>query len=224
MLYTYDKHYFDKIDSPEKAYWIGFIMADGYVYDNRSKPNKSNAYGIRIRLHEKDHEHLEKLNECMNGNIPIRIVKNHGVYENCSNLSEFNITNKVIMESMYRMEMVGKKSTKEFIPKEIEDSPFVASFLLGLFDGDGSLYKNKNLVEWSMFSSRDLVLFAKNYFEKELGVTFQKIDVNNNCDKLFRLRTGSRKTIIKIMDHLYSSTNIFLKRKKEFYQDNILPS
>ena len=28
---TYNKNYFDVIDTPTKAYWLGFLYADGYV-------------------------------------------------------------------------------------------------------------------------------------------------------------------------------------------------
>lgn len=30
MRYTFDKNIFDKIDTKEKAYWMGFIWCDGY--------------------------------------------------------------------------------------------------------------------------------------------------------------------------------------------------
>ena len=29
--YNFDEHYFDVIDCQEKAYWLGFICADGYI-------------------------------------------------------------------------------------------------------------------------------------------------------------------------------------------------
>lgn len=44
--------YFEKIDSEEKAYWLGFIAADGYV-------NKANCVGVTLA--SKDHAHLLKL-------------------------------------------------------------------------------------------------------------------------------------------------------------------
>lgn len=34
--YNYDKYYFYDINTPEKAYWLGFITADGYVNQNKS--------------------------------------------------------------------------------------------------------------------------------------------------------------------------------------------
>ena len=30
-IYNVDSHYFDKIDCEHKAYWLGFIVSDGFV-------------------------------------------------------------------------------------------------------------------------------------------------------------------------------------------------
>ena len=30
-MIDYNRHIFDNIDSEEKAYWLGFIVADGYL-------------------------------------------------------------------------------------------------------------------------------------------------------------------------------------------------
>lgn len=37
--YTADYRKFENIDSPEKAYWLGFIAADGCVYVREKKCN-----------------------------------------------------------------------------------------------------------------------------------------------------------------------------------------
>ena len=34
-MIEYNRHIFDTIDSEDKAYWLGFIVADGYVNDNK---------------------------------------------------------------------------------------------------------------------------------------------------------------------------------------------
>ena len=33
--YNVNEQYFSDIDSPEKAYWLGFLSADGYVHQER---------------------------------------------------------------------------------------------------------------------------------------------------------------------------------------------
>lgn len=62
--YTCDYNYFDKIDSEEKAYWLGFIFADGYISVNEN----SNSGCVGIDLCLSDIDHLKKFNKSINGN------------------------------------------------------------------------------------------------------------------------------------------------------------
>lgn len=55
-MYHYNKEYFKQIDTPEKAYWLGFIAADGNVRKDLLK--------LRIELNIRDYHHLEKFREC----------------------------------------------------------------------------------------------------------------------------------------------------------------
>jgi len=50
--------YFENIDSQLKAYFLGFITADGCL-----QSNGSNSYGLTITIHSKDKIVLEKLKE-----------------------------------------------------------------------------------------------------------------------------------------------------------------
>lgn len=75
IKYNYDRNYFETINSEEKAYWLGFIAADGNV------AKKMNS--MRINLNEIDRKHLEKFRESIKGNQPIKDSireKNHSVY------------------------------------------------------------------------------------------------------------------------------------------------
>ena len=49
----FNQHVFDSIDTEEKAYWLGFIFADGYV------STRDNTFEVSLKL--SDFEHLEKL-------------------------------------------------------------------------------------------------------------------------------------------------------------------
>lgn len=65
--YTFNEHYFDVIDSQDKAYWLGFFAADGYNH-------VSKGY-IELRLHNQDREILEKFKVSINASNPIGLYK-----------------------------------------------------------------------------------------------------------------------------------------------------
>lgn len=74
--YTYDTTYFECIDNEEKAYWLGFLYADGYVrYDNKIETNKPSNYEFGIQLAIKDKNHLKKFNKSLNGNVEVVEIK-----------------------------------------------------------------------------------------------------------------------------------------------------
>ena len=54
--YALNETFFEVINSEEKAYWLGFIAADGCVYRRT----------LSINLNIKDKEHLEKLITVLN--------------------------------------------------------------------------------------------------------------------------------------------------------------
>lgn len=63
--YRADYRKFKIIDSAEKAYWLGFIAADGCVYVRETNST------IRIQLNAIDKKHLEKFKKFMNSNVNI---------------------------------------------------------------------------------------------------------------------------------------------------------
>lgn len=56
LTYQYDESYFSEIDTPDRAYWLGFIYADGFI---TKRVNGSTVFGLTLA----DREPLEKLNE-----------------------------------------------------------------------------------------------------------------------------------------------------------------
>ena len=230
-IYKYDENYFSTIDTYDKAYWLGFILADGYIIDNRGKDNKSDAIGLRIRLAESEKPHLEKLNEDINGNLPVKIVKNYGTFnkEN-SKLSEIHINSTQIVDDLYKLGLSsGNKSCNEKFIK-FNDPNLTKNFILGMFDGDGYItkynswskrdQKNRVLQEWGINSSKEFILEAEKFLKEQIkGIKFQKVTTDHRCDDLYRLRTSSKKTIAELKKYFYESncTSSYLQRKYNMY-------
>ena len=66
-LIKINEHIFDTIDTEEKAYWLGFLFADGNV------SKRDNCF--EMSLAEKDKEHLEKFNNFINHSRNIKLKK-----------------------------------------------------------------------------------------------------------------------------------------------------
>ena len=71
LLNYFDEFFFDKIDTGEKAYWLGFIYADGYL-DNRN--------GVGIELDVKDKNHLEKFKKALQAELNVKIYYKNSTY------------------------------------------------------------------------------------------------------------------------------------------------
>ena len=60
----FDENYFESIDTEEKAYWLGFIAADGCIV----KSGDYNSYRLYINLGNIDENHLQKFLNSINAN------------------------------------------------------------------------------------------------------------------------------------------------------------
>ena len=60
-MINYNRHIFENIDTEEKAYWLGFILADGYL--------NTDKHMVRIKLGDVDKKHIEKFIAFIGGNL-----------------------------------------------------------------------------------------------------------------------------------------------------------
>ena len=136
-----DQHFFDCIDTEEKAYWLGFIYANGYVI----KTAKNHELGIELSV--LDIEHLYKLNHIFNDYYKItKKMKslnqidrfNDNVERNkYSEMCSIRIYSKSIYNGLISNNIVQNKTKSNIFPK-INDKKLFLHFLRGYIDGDGS--------------------------------------------------------------------------------------
>lgn len=207
--YYADYRKFATINTPEKAYWLGFIAADGCNY------NRTTNASIIINLHQKDIGHLEKFKAFMNTNANISLkVQNKG-FSNNTPMCSITLNS---LEMSYDLIDKGIVPNKSLIlkPPAIE-SEFFLPYILGYFDGDGSISKvaaNGNY-SFSIVGTKEIL----EWISKCLEVPF-KLEKRNqdSLSNTYYIRCGGTNKVYNIMKKLYDSVNVHLDRKYEIYQ------
>jgi len=209
----FNQDIFSRIDSEEKAYWLGFIFADGYVTKNKL----NSSLGIEIKYSDK--QHLKKFNQFIDGNIEvkdrIRIV---GKNQTECKMSSFRLYSKKLVNDLIEKGVTPKKSFTIKFPNI--EKEFLFDFIRGYFDGDGSISvekRSKQLRCNFTTGSLDFVNSIKNIFEKH----DIKCYISNHSGKYFQLTISSKSSTKKFLNIIYEKASVYLDRKFNFYKKNI---
>lgn len=197
--------YFKNIDTEEKAYWLGFIYADGCVSKNT----------FEIKLSITDIEHLYKLKDCLKSKHKIYqgvSKSSFGIFKYCG----FSITNKDLVNNLLSQGVFYNKS-KILEPPTI-DSRYIPDFIRGYFDGDGSVYEFHKTHEGSIsFVGTYKILYwilenMKSYVNTKTNIYKYK-----NKD-VYEFKIGGKNHFIQCYNYLYKDATIFLDRKKQKFE------
>lgn len=213
--YTLNENYFNKVDTEDKAYFLGLLYADGCTLSNRKI--------VKITLIEPDIEILEKFNSCIHSNRPLAVYqpKNKNSYKNYTlNISSSKIYNDVIKLGCHPQ----KTFTLKFPTPEQVPSHLTHHFVRGYFDGDGSIYKdNRNhcleeLFRLCIVSTLDFCIELTRIVNEKLLID-TRLEIRhkerNHCIRQLRIYGNIR--IKKFLDWIYKDATIFLKRKHDKY-------
>jgi len=206
--------YFQTIDSYMKAYWLGFICADGYLVNNPSKV-------IGIQLTESDRIILENFKEHIGSNVPLREIKprslniNNKIYisKPCVRL---HLGNKQMYDDLIKLGVTTNKSKTLInilgkIPYKYRDS-----FIVGYFDGDGSVYLPNGKIKTgtnNWYPSHSISCTMRG--TKELLEAFRahlNINTRLSYNKTYVLHINRKEDIIRFLK-CYNNLNFFLSRK-----------
>ena len=196
MKYKYDEYYFHNIDTTEKAYWLGFITADGYLNEERRH--------FHFHLGWKDREHLEKFLQAIHGEMKVK-QEVHSLTGNF--IATLNIDGTQFSEDLVKNGVRQKKSAKEKPPTTIPDK-FIRDYIRGLFDGDGCIFGHRI----DLRSSYDMCKWVQEILIKECNIPKTKIMFDSN---IYRIAVS--KGFLKVLKWLYNSgcSNSSLQRKYE---------
>lgn len=202
--------FFEEIDSEEKAYFLGFMFADGYVYKG-----SKNAKAVGLEIHIRDIELIHKLKELLNTSNKVKYRKRANT-EVCSiNVYSTKMAND--------LEKYGIVQNKTKVTKHLPDIaiPYRRHFLRGLLDGDG----------WVTIDKKGYFHVGFVSFHKSIAEDFQKacnslIEDKNHSSITTKGKKcsgyvcafQSQKQVKQLMTALYKDSTIYLTRKRELVE------
>lgn len=213
--YKVNEEFFKEINSNKKAYWLGFLMADGTMREYRN-----NKYQLSFELKEEDKYIIENFNNDIESNYLVSISNNSNYNTKRARLI---ITNHNFTKHLIAKGIIPQKTGQEIIPSDIPKD-FVKDFIRGFFDGDGSIqftHKNRVRSKFHLVSCSETILNQiKKTLELEANVKFteKSLHVKSGSSHIYELETSTLTEIAKIYDYLYYNDCICLKRKENIFK------
>lgn len=198
--------FFKQIDTEEKAYWLGFIAADGNIAKDFSC--------CSIELKQSDFEHLQKFAKCFD---------DYYVVKKCARKypsAKIQITCK---QCCYDLQQYGITPNKSLTLQVVTDKiphDLQIHYIRGYFDGDGSIFcTHPNRIsgysydEWgcNFVGAKHTLQFIQNYFHLS-----NKIRRKGKC---FELDINGILPAYDILSLMYKNASIYLERKKAKYDE-----
>ena len=116
--------YFSKIDSAQKAYWLGVWFGTGFTATGQGH------YECVLVVGEKDKDTLERFKKEVGTDI--ELIEGEGY-------CRLRIHQKQLTLDLERLGLVKRKTENMSVPDEV--MPYINSFMLGYYEGKGYYYK-----------------------------------------------------------------------------------
>lgn len=214
--YNYNESFFEKIDNEEKAYWLGFLCADGNIIRKNGI-----LEGVVLQLSSKDQDHLIEFAKVICKTLTKEQIKTNNAKLNGKIFEgkRFSAYSKKLAEDLIELGCMPNKSlilkfpTKEQVPDKL-----INHFMRGYFDGDGCIYISTKYNKAS-FDIVGTEKFCESYRLKlNEKITKKERKKFAPAGKNVIFRESEKKRIKEIEKFLYCGATVFLERKREKFK------
>lgn len=200
-----NSEYFKEIDTEHKAYWLGFLTADGYLSDKGT---------LELTLSEKDSKHVMLFKKDLNSE--------HNIYKKECSLNgktfkqyRISFTDQSIATDLRKYGFNSNKTFNAYIPFEHIPKHLIKHYVRGLFDGDGSVYSSGNNRINVLIACTASVEMGNNLisclFDNDISSTYS-IDKRRN-NNLYCINVNKTREMQRLFKWMYSDATIYLERK-----------
>lgn len=209
--YIINEKYFNKINSKDRAYFLGLLFADGWISNNERGGNRKKYHKVGLSLLKSDIGIIKLFKKYSHSNHPILKYKSKLGSKMCN----ITINSAVMMNNLINNGCIPRKSLILKFPKKVPKN-LLSHFIRGYFDGDGSVSKYKSGLKFSIAGTFDVVSKIQNILVKTLNISKNKINKNG---KIYIAEWAKQENLIKMAKYLYSDSNgICLKRKRDIFK------
>lgn len=203
------ERFFEKIDSEEKAYFLGLLIADGNVF----KDNTGRQASISITLDLEDEYMLLKFKEILQVNTNIG--------HDGRGCGQIAVRSDIMANDLEQYGVVPRKSLLTYLPN-IDDT-YMNHLIRGILDGDGSIRAqqteiNNRFAHYIGFcGNRQLMEDISNYCKKLNLNIIPKVYTYQDRN-LSDIKIQNKEDIYTFGEWLYKDATLYLKRKKDKYE------
>lgn len=208
--YFHDFDFFENIDTEEKAYWLGFMFADGYIV------NHENRYGedsFGLTLAEDSLDSIEKFKKSLHATNPILYDNSKSIGQS---LAKIVLTSQKTVNDLIDKGCVKQKSLVLQPPKKVPEK-LLSHFIRGFFDGDGSLtkynYNNYPSYNIEFTTTYEMAIWLRDIFGKG------DVRKEKRRDFTWYYSIGGNRQVLDICHYMYDEATIWMDRKYARYQE-----
>lgn len=201
--YSHDRTFFDMIDTESKAYWLGFIAADGCI-TRRGKKGSA----LTVALAAKDRQHIERLRDALGATNPIEEQPR-------TQSARLSIGGDALPDALARHDILPRKSLTQGWPTLTGE--LLRHWLRGYFDGDGSISLcrargRKPSLQLNVIGAVALIDQWRDHFEP-IGGGRGSLVVPRGNRAVAVAQYGGNRQVRLIHEYLYGDSTIALPRK-----------
>jgi len=213
--YYFNFDYFESVDGVDKSYFLGFIAADGCVFQREGSQNRQAL--LSIVLSKKDEEILHKFNKYIEGNC--KVSNRISTSDDGTNLEycSLQMVSNKLCNDLEKYNITPRKTWTFSIANIPNDQYW--HFLRGYFDGDGSIFNNGDLPSNYIVTvcGNKTTMTQIHDFLQAHGIKSSLIqDSRSYSDDFFNLTIHENKSKQLFLENLYKDcSDLYLRRKKE---------
>lgn len=213
--YKINDTYFDTIDTPNKAYILGFLYADGSNTSNYDRKR----YCVTITLQESDSQILYDIKNEIGYEAPIKFRE----YNGCK-IATLDLCNKHMVLKLHELGVVPNKTLSIKFPEWLKEELY-PHFIRGYFDGDGCITHNSRDIspqlETTIVSTADMCASLADIIAAKCNVRTHVYNVGHEwCDKNIKtFMVLGNLQCQRFLEYIYQDSDLKLQRKYKRYID-----